>query len=293
MIGQKIRALVMACVAMVFGIFAQTSQAGVVSYMWNGMFGPPGSLAYYRAARVNARQGIYPQSFAYTFGRGPYAAAYAPMGMGATGFSSYSAGYAPMPMSVGFSPVDMGTTSGFADACCNPCQCCAGGSSSGNSCPGGNCGQAQTYEAGRYPERAIPDPNASGTGTNSNNNNNGGNSNNNNYNQPVGPQPDDGFVPPRQNPSGVNQDGGDAPNYQPPKNNEPAPPFSFEPSADQNFEIPKLQPIGPVASLSWDTKVQPMRLTREARFVLPAMVRHVEPVRVLVPAPAAIQIAGK
>ena len=277
MIRHGKQALVMACVALVFGVAAETSQAGVVSYAWQGMFGPPGSLAYYRAARVNARQRIYPQPFYGAAAPAQYSAGYAPMG--------YSTGYAPY--SVSYAPVDMGVSYGYGQAaCCSPCNSCCGGST-GGSCPGGNCGGSnsspQTYEAGRYPEKAIPDPNASGSGSNSNNNPN------NNYNNSTGPTPDDGFKPPRHDNSDAN-DGGDAPGYTPPKKENA--PFSFDQSGSA-YELPKLQPVGPVASMSWDAKVQPTRMTREARFNLPVMVRHVEQPRILVPAPSPIQIAGK
>jgi hypothetical protein len=289
MIRHGKQALVMACVALIFGVAAETSQAGVVSYAWQGMFGPPGSLAYYRAARVNARQGIYPQPFYGAAAPVQYSAGYAPMGY-STGYAPYSVGYSPY--SVSYAPVDMGVSYGYGQAaCCSPCNSCCGGST-GGSCPGGNCGGSnsspQTYEAGRYPEKAIPDPNASGSGTNSNNNSNP----NSDYNGNSGPADDDGFVPPRQNNSGVNENGGDAPSYTPPKNNGAPAPFTID-SSGSAYELPKLQPVGPVASMSWDAKVQPTRMTREARFNLPVMVRHVEQPRILVPAPSPIQIAGK
>ncbi len=276
MIRQTNRAFVLSCAALIFGLYTEISQAGI--------FTPPGTRLAYRAARINTRLGMYQQPGFAAYGPSPYVAGYGPFG----GWGSYSVGYSPMPVTVGYAPYGMDVAYGYDNACCQPCNSCcnscSGGGCSGGSCPGGNCGSAQTYKA-EYPERAIPDENASGS-------NSGTPANpNNNYNNSTGPAADDGFVPPKHN-SGVNNSGGDAPDFKEPTSG-PAPFDFIEPSAGSNLQLPKLQPIGPVAKMSWDAKIVPARLTREARFSLPVVARHVEQPRILVPAPSPIQIAGK
>ncbi len=278
------------------------ASAGVVTWAWQGMFGPPGSMAYYRAARVNSRQGIYPQPFGATYAAGytPYSAGYAP----------YSAGYSPMsslysPYSVGYAP-DYGMTSAYypstsfyggfespayaSAGCCSPCNSCSTGDCSSGTCAGGNCGGAasQTYRKPDLADQPSPDPAfPSNNDPNSQYNNN-----------PSGNPSNSGtdFQPPNQgNIPGSMNNPGDAPTYQPPTNNaQPAPDtFNWEKTGAQHQPLPPLLNSDLVAKVSWEQPIAPTRIAKQARFNLPLVARSSSQPRIFVPAPSEIQIAGK
>lgn len=127
----KVCAVTFSTLALAAGA-TNTSQAGIIPWMYNAIFGPVGSMgygAYYAPAPV------------------PVGVGYAPV-WGGGGCGTCTAGYAPY--SVAYAPFDVG--------CCSPCGSACSPCDSGSSpcgpggCPGGDCG----VNLGAPPMNPIP-----------------------------------------------------------------------------------------------------------------------------------------
>lgn len=134
---------------------AVESQAGVIPWMYDAIFGPVGSM---QARRVG-----YPTSVAYA----PYSAGYAPY------YGGYSAAYAPVSMA-GYSVPSGGCSTcsqtsyyvPLEPSCCNECSsCCPGGCATGN-CATGNCasGNCSSGTCSNCTVNSAPSSNTSGYG---------------------------------------------------------------------------------------------------------------------------------
>lgn len=133
----------LACTALLFAgmvVNPHESQAGVIPWLYDAIFGPPGSMMAYSGG-------------GYYGGGGAYTAGYAP----------YWSGYAPAFGYGGCGPCQ--TTSYAPAGCCDPCQsscspcgggCAVGSPCSGGACLGGACGMAPLPASGR--PTPTPDP---------------------------------------------------------------------------------------------------------------------------------------
>lgn len=158
--------LLMACAFGFTAVAPGTTEAGVIPWVYDAIFGPVGSM----------RGGYSPMYANYGYaGYAPATVAYAPMSTaygGSSGCSScgQSANYAPSggyDAYYGSSQSFYGNASYYGNPCCNSCNSCGScNSCAGGSCAGGSCSNCSTTTSGYGPSGSfgpVPDPSLSGS----------------------------------------------------------------------------------------------------------------------------------
>lgn len=143
-----------------------TTQAGVIPWVYDAIFGPVGSMRG-GSSRMYANYGYA--------GYAPTTVAYAPMSTAYAGSSgcsscSQSAYYAPTggyEAYYGYSQPFYGSASNYANSCCNSCNSCGGcNTCSGGNCANGSCSNCTTTTSGYGSTGSlgpVPDPATSGS----------------------------------------------------------------------------------------------------------------------------------
>jgi|GEM_PF-2396691 len=146
-----------------------TTQAGVIPWVYDAIFGPVGSM----------RGGNSPMYANYGYaGYAPTTVAYAPMSTAYAGSSgcsscSQSAYYAPSgsyDAYYGSTQAFYGSASYYGNSCCNSCNnscgSCSGGNCANGNCANGSCSNCSTTTSGYGPSGSlgpVPDPSVSGS----------------------------------------------------------------------------------------------------------------------------------
>lgn len=256
--------LTLVCATSVFGVVPATSEAGIIPWAWDTMFGPLGSIQARRTARYGSGYGGDSCAFGSCYGPAPR------MYSGFRGWQGYSAGGCGCASSGcnGCGTSSYGMSGGYAS---NGCSSCGTGGSGCSSCGtgfsgydggyistpygagGGGCANGQcnvNYPPAPSGQNCATDPNATPSLTPT----------------PAsgGPAPvksngtpadNEQFMPPT-TPRGANTNDG----FKPAATNKTPAPTGGDPTKDENYQPPKVTPApepGPPA-VGADTGTPPV-----------------------------------